>query len=319
MKKSIKILITSCIAAVGVGASFGGAFALYYRNATTAEFDIGTYTHTTSGNVTYKLGDVYSSLGEQKVDFDHNNFTLKVALGGVYSNDIPAQSNVYGNLAVTANIDAKLVDHVKWSVWIENYADGTYWGNWDNGARKLTDGNVALEAAETTVQKNLAVKAVENPVYVANPDEEHPQIGQVLAIYVEFPELSEENFLEYAGATYNFSIDFGEPVDVDIPIIKGDGNGWSSDAKEYRMVPNINNTDNDGAFQWSFENLTGFAKFYIHDEKSDGTTYYVKTVDGNDVEINNTETYSVYYYGSSGETGDRQALHLDEEHHVIYQ
>lgn len=324
MKKNFKVIITSCVAAVGVAASIGGAVALYKSNANNAEFSIGTYTHTSTGTVNYVIGEVTNNLGTAKISPDKTNLTIYAPLGGTYSADIPAQDFVYGNLSVKATIDEALVNKVAWSVYIQGYKSDSLWGSWDGDSplRKLTAGgdNVNLTATTTTVSKDVAVKAVANPTVCEEHIDSETQVStwdnQWLEIYLDFNDATTASeFLNLAGKEFKIDITFGElSANAEVPLVFGDQSGWSKDALEYRMVPNIESQ----TWQWEFKNLTNCSKMIIYYNKMVDTTpteYYIKSEAGEDVEIDKEQNYQVYYNGS---TDNLNVLKVNTETHIIY-
>ena len=321
MKRNVKIIIASLFAVVGISASIGGAYALYKSAANPSEFTIGTYTHSSSGKITYKVGEVVNDfVGGDKISPDNKSGFIKVPLGGVYSDGIAEQEYVYGNLKVDATISSELVNKVKWSVYIQGYKTGSYWGNWDKVGenlplRKFTDGDTTLTATTTNLAKDVAVQAVAEPTI---PEEvEGTWANQWLEIYIDFTDAltSEEDMIALAGKSFKIDVTFGAPSEgVDIPLIYGDQSGWAEDALEYRMVPNI---DAD-KWQWKYVGLENCSKMIIYYKQGE-VEHYIKAKEGGDengnLVLDNTATYQVYY---AGKTVVENQLLVNPETHIVY-
>ena len=321
MKKSLKIVLASTIAAVGVAASFGGAFALYTQSADPAEFSIGAYTHTSKGTVTYAAGAVTSSLGENKISPDHPTVEYKIPLGGSYSNDIPAQDFIYGNLKVDITIPAAIANTTRWCVYVDGYNEGTYWDTNYDSLRRLTgpkvDDKDPIVGETTSVNKDIAVNAVPSPTAVARPSEHADAANQWVVVYVNFGEaLNASNFKTYAESTFKIDVTFDKvSTSCARPQVFGDGNSWNKEAYEYGMVPNI---AKPGAWEWEFKNIAGFGQLIIY--VKDGTNeYYVKKDNGTEVGENLTvdpdKTYEAYITGVSG---SRNTLYTESTTTVNY-
>lgn len=331
MKKNIKIILASAFATIGVAASFGGAFALYTKQASNAEFSIGTYKHTSSGTITYDIGDVVDNIAGKKISPEegHRSAIFKAPLGGYYSNDIAQQDYVYGNLRVDLTIPSAIKDTTRWCVYVDGYNYDSYWNANFNTLRRLTGEPEAgkenpVVGNNNSVNKDVAVNAVKNPAATDYPEATelvpHPNAAnQWVVIYLDFTEaLSDSTFLSTL-AEQSFSIDIyfqGVSENCVRPVIIGDGNSWNKEAQEYMMVPNIAHTS---AWEWGFQNLTAFNKMIIR-VKNDGTDlgdYYVKasstetTKDTEDnLVLDPTKTYHVYI---TGVTETRYTLY----HHVV--
>lgn len=338
MKKNIKIILASTIAAVGVAASFGGAFALYTNGANKAEFSIGTYKHTSSGTVTYQIGDINNSLGSDKLSPEHNSVLFKAPLGGYYSDDIPNQDFIYGNLRVDLTIPAAIKDTTRWCVYVDGYDEGSYWDSHFDIRRLTEDAGININpvvGTKNSVNKDVAVNAKKDPTVInrtgkAQPEDPTPQeLNQWVVVYVDFSEaLTEASFKTLAESNFSLDIYFqGVSEDCERPVVIGDGNDWNKDAVEYAMVPNIKNTN----WEWGLQNLTGFSKMIIR-VRVDGTDdgdYYVKAYynsehpeehqsdrdgDGN-LLLDSEKTYHVYI---EGVTGSRSTLYKHTESTTNY-
>lgn len=314
MKKSLKIVLASTIAAVGVAASFGGAFALYTQSANPAEFSIGAYTHTSKGTVTYKAGAVTSDLGENKISPAHGTVEYKIPLGGTYSSDIPSQNFVYGNLKVDITIPSAVAEKTLWCVYVDGYNSGSYWDSNFASLRRLTGDPASGKqnpyvGTTTSVNKDIAVNAVENPTAVTRPQEGNP-INQWVVVYVDFREaLTAENFKDYAESAFKLDVTFDKvSASCTRPQVFGDGNSWNKEALEYGLVPNIA----ADKWEWTFKDLTGFGKAILY-VKDGGNEYYVKDTNGEDLTLTPATTYQVYVEGISG---DKNTLYVDEYNNI---
>lgn len=318
MKKSLKIVLASTIAAVGVAASFGGAFALYTQSADPAQFSIGAYTHTSKGTVTYAAGAVTSSLGENKISPDHPTVEYKIPLGGSYSNDIPAQDFIYGNLKVDITIPSAVAEKTLWCVYVDGYNTGSYWDSNFASLRRLTGDPASGKenpyvGTTTSVSKDIAVNAVENPTAVTRPQEGNP-INQWVVVYVDFREaLTAENFKDYAESAFKLDVTFDKvSTSCARPQVFGDGNSWNKEAYEYGLVPNIA----ANKWEWTFKDLTGFGQLLLY-VKEGSNERYVKDTNGNNLTVDPSKTYQVYVNGIDGE-GDKNSLYTETVETINY-
>ena len=324
MKKSVKIIVTSCVVALGVGASIGGAYALYTSQATPTTFDIGTYTHSSSGTITYKAGDPVSTLGAgEKINPDHPTVTVKVPLGGLYSNDIPNQEVVYGNLSVKATISSGLVNKVRWAVYMQGYKDGSYWANTNSintFTTQVESQDPYLAALETTVAGDVGVKAVENPGIAVDANSDGIYDNQWVEIFLNFNDITaDDGFVNFAGETVRLDVTFDKHSnEASVPHVTGDELAWT-DEDEYEMVPQID----EEFFQWYYKGLTGMTGMGIHN--GDNTWAKAHPDIGNDnrkddgysgynVLLDSAKTYSVYSTGMQG-----NVLKINTDTNIVYQ
>lgn len=318
MKKSLKIVLASTIAAVGVAASFGGAFALYTQSANPAEFSIGAYTHTSKGTVTYAAGSVTSSLGENKISPDNPTVEYKIPLGGSYSNDIPAQDFIYGNLKVDITIPTEIANTTRWCVYVDGYNDGSYWDTNFDTLRRLTgpkvDDKDPIVGETTSVNKDIAVNAVASPTAVARPSEHANVANQWVVVYVNFSEaLTASNFKNFAEKAFKIDVTFDKvSATCARPQVFGDGNSWNKEAYEYGLVPNIA----ANKWEWEFKDLSGFGQLLLY-VKEGSNERYVKDTNGNNLTVDPSKTYQVYVNGIDG-VGDKNSLYTETVETINY-
>lgn len=289
-------IIGISVAAFGVVASVGAAFAIYVAVANNVEIDISgdAYTGSTS-EVTYKITNAVEGKvapqyfdgegheaeeGKRKLSPETTQLKYAFTLGGQFANDLPAQSYLMGNVSVSlTNVKPALYNKVQVYAAMENYEEGKLGKAAFGGA--IID-NVTIENAETTCAGNASISVEAAGV-------------QSLVVWVKLVNCTAADYLAFneADGLFNLSVTW-KALDSEyvVPAVVGDHTAWNAD-DEFAMAVDVKaEVRGDSKWTWAYNGLKGSdfseAKVKKGDEYSAGDNaqleaekvYDVSWVDG---------------------------------------
>ena len=263
-------LLGVLVAAAGVVASFGSAFALYTKNVADVSLDIGKAAgYAATGTVNYTInGDTGEDIEiepvmkdtsdenypddpvAKKFDLEHKALVYNFELGAQYGEDVVAQDYVAGNLSVTLeDVNANLLNKIKVSMWLDGYKyyqDGdktvasygaaTYGGQFKSGGVDIN--NTVITASTLTVDaKDIVVRT-------ANADK------QTFHVYLEL--LDDNLLMDMNEATdlWDLSVSWGQPSVGFERAYVGNTKALWQDSDDFVMAPNIDARESEGR-QWT--------------------------------------------------------------------
>lgn len=286
--KTFKILGIA-IATLGIAASIGGATALIIKEASEGGFGIGQGSYQGSeGAITYKINGNTSGSVAPKYYTEGNNpeegpaltetynqVKYEFTLGASFSNDLPEQNYVHGNLALAiTNIPEEY--RGKLSIWagIEGYESGKA------GERKFKNcfgGDVAITNDATSYEKDADISVAANG-------------SQKLVVWVKY-QLSDLDYIALNEKSLGYALNVTwKKATGDVAYVVGSGNGWEAH-DEYAMAYNIGaNWDDD---EWIYNSLVG-GNGWAQGKCKIGEVWS----EGSDAELENGTTYDIYWKGA---------------------